>query len=71
MIRIYLINDKIYEFTESFEVNLSFSDNKPPSPRVCIGQASAAVIIFDDDGKSCLSVQLNLVSIYQSDKLQS
>ena len=56
MIRISLVNDRIYELPESFEVNVSFSDNEPPSPRVSIGQASATVIIVDDDGEFCLSI---------------
>ena len=58
MISICLENDRIYELTESFEVNLSLSDDEPSSPRVFIGQASAEVIILDDDGQSCVSMQL-------------
>ena len=60
MIRIPLINDTYYELTECFEVKLSISDNERPS-RVSIGQASATVIIFDDDGQSFL---FDLVGVY-------
>lgn len=55
LISIPLINDKIFELTESFLVNISFSDGESPVPRVTLNQASATVAIFDNDGNSVIA----------------
>ena len=53
LISIPLINDEIFELTESFVVNLSFSDSQPAFPGVTLSQTSAIVTIFDNDGNIC------------------
>ena len=63
VIKISLNDDMFYELPESFEVNLSFFDNMSPPTRVSISQATARVIIIDDDGQlcMCLLMQFDLI----------
>ena len=51
-ISIPIINNDVFELTESFMVKLSFPDHEAPVHRVTLDQVrtSAKVTIFDDDG---------------------
>ena len=59
-VKVSLVDDDYSEFTESFMVNISFSD-KIQSPRVSLGQDSATVKILDDDGKLSLACSFSLL----------
>ena len=48
-VTISIINDTLFEPTESFMVQLAFSGG--PMPRITLSPSTATVSIFDDDGK--------------------
>ena len=48
-VNVPLINDNIFELTESLQAGLSFLG--PPPPRATIDPAQADIQILDDDGK--------------------
>ena len=50
-IEITIINDNTFELTESFFVELSFSDQDNVPRGVTLNQSSTQVIILDNDGK--------------------
>ena len=56
-IRITIVNDKTFERTETFMVNLSpCSGHGTLPPGVTLSQASTEVTIYDDDGESFIPV---------------
>ena len=51
-VKITIINDNVFELTETFLANLSFPDREALPPGVTLNQTSARVIILDNDGES-------------------
>ena len=49
-----IVNDSIFELTESLQAILSFPDGGDP-PLVFLDPGVANITIFDDDGKHCIS----------------
>ena len=56
-IKITIINDRTFELTETFLVNLSpWPDHVPLPPGVTLNQTSVEVTILDNDGESLVPV---------------
>ena len=51
-VNIAITNDDVFELTETFRVNLSFSDQETLPPGVTLNRTSAQVMIIDNDCES-------------------
>ena len=65
-IKITIINDKTFELTEMFSINLSLPDHEALPPGVSLNQTSAQVIILDNDGEPFYACVLIKTLLYHS-----
>ena len=53
-LKITIINDNVFELTETFLANLSFPEQETLPSGVMLNQTSTQVIILDNDGESLM-----------------